>query len=212
MSAPSEGLLVGARLSLAVRPGALCHLVPLDHQLGPRRRKPLSPSLLAPGAGWWAQDSIPDPLPGQRVRSPWNHARTGSRLAPPRTHLQSVLLGDGEEPGAGQLGRFPGPKSSLWGWQTLSCPLGDSRSQGSVLVTLLHLAKPRDRISSLLQLSRLSKWPLGERGRRLPGTCPRLFPRFLWEKIQKKKVSQLRGRSRVGPGLAVRSPWGSGKM
>ena len=82
-----------------------------------------------------------------------------------------------------------------------------------MLVTLLHLAKPRDRISSLLQLSRLSKRPLGERGgRRLPGTCPRLFPWFLWEKIQKKKVSQLRGRDRVGLGLAVRSPWGSGKM
>ena len=191
LSAPSEGLLVGPGLSPAVRPGAFCHLSPSLPSVWPKEKKAHFFQAFWPqkqDGGHRTQFLTPCQTrePGPPGTMPgW--ARVW-RLPVPTSNL--VLLGDGEEPGAGQPGHFPGPKSSLRGWHTLSCPSGDSRSQGSVLVTLLHLAKPRDRISSLLQLSKLSKWPLGERGgRRLLGTCPRLFPWFLWEKIQKNKVS-----------------------
>lgn len=69
LSAPSEGLLVGARLSLAVRPGALCHLVPLDHQLGPSEEshfsKPSGPRsrMVGTGLNSWTLARPESPVP-----------------------------------------------------------------------------------------------------------------------------------------------------
>lgn len=79
---------------------------------------------------------------------------------------------------------------------------------GGVLVTLLRLARPGDGISSPLHSPRLHAARPSWGGTRmgLLGTCPRLFPWFLWEKIQKKteSVQAEREGGGGGPGPAGR--------
>lgn len=147
----------------------------------PKKRVHFS-RLPAPGAGRWPQDSILAHSPGQIAWLPgavpgwarvWRLPGLHAHL-----HLQSGSLWRREGAQARQLCPFPGPRSALWGWHNLSCPVGGSRCQSSGLVPLLCWAKLRDRISSVLSFSRLSQWPNhpGEGpGLGLLGICPKAF-------------------------------------
>lgn len=94
----------------------------------------------------------------------------------------------------------------------LACPAQPLGGPGR---SVLHWAKLRDRISSPLLLSRLSRQPNHPRegpGRGLLGICPRLFPWFLWEEIQKKTESAPAEREGVGWEPALPSGEGPGAL
>lgn len=86
-------------------------------------------------------------------------------------------------------GSFPRARAFFPGLAHPVLPLGVRG--GGVLVTLQRLARPGDGISSPLHSPRLHAARPSWGGTRmgLLGTCPRLFPWFLWEKIQKKTES-----------------------
>lgn len=114
----------------------------------------------------------------------------GSGLAPPWAWCPPLIWFSLEEPLAWQLGRFPGPKPCLQGGHALCCSSGGqgARVQG------LSLSFPW--LSSGTELALLphsqgfaSTQIILGRDQGLLGICPRLFPWFLWEEIQRKTQS-----------------------
>lgn len=179
---------------------------------GLRRREPTSQSIW-PRAAQGPRDSIRSRL-GRAVRLPGPTSGWGLGLAPPgsgpTSHL--VLFGDGEGPRAWQLGHFPGlsrlPRAGTPrpapGVREARCLSLSGAWLGPRTELALRSHSPRPALPG--------HWGGPRMG--LLGACPRLFPWFLREKIQKKTESvqatrEKGGGDQAGP-AGRKSPRGPG--